>query len=78
MEGYLSSFPETRWTEKNLEDYARKIAEEKNLKLGKLVQPLRAVLTGKTVSPSVFEILHILGKDKSLKRLQKYISSNIN
>src|SRR3990167_5383721 len=78
MEGHLASLPEVRWTEKGLEDYAREIAEEKNLKLGKIAQPLRAALTGKTVSPSVFEILHVFGKDKSLERLIKNISSKIN
>jgi len=78
MEGHLASLPEVQWTEKGLEDYAREIAEEKDLKLGKVAQPLRAALTGKTVSPSVFEILHVLGKDKSLERLRKNISSKIN
>ncbi|MBS0271441.1 MAG: glutamate--tRNA ligase [Proteobacteria bacterium] len=67
---HLSSLPEISWTEAQLENYAREIAEENNLKLGKIAQPLRAALTGKTVSPSVFEIMHVLGKDKTLERLK--------
>lgn len=70
MEGYLVALPESQWAEHQLESYAREIAEENNLKLGKLAQPLRIALTGKTVSPSVFEILHVLGKDQSLERIQ--------
>jgi glutamyl-tRNA synthetase len=70
MESYLAALPESRWSEHQLENYAREIAEEKDLKLGKLAQPLRAALTGSTVSPSVFDILHVLGKDKSLERFR--------
>jgi len=68
---FLTSFPETSWTEEKLESGFRDMAEEKDLKLGKIAQPLRAALTGKGVSPSVFEILHVFGKDKALERLQK-------
>lgn len=70
MEGFLNALAESFWTESGLENYAREIAEEKDLKLGKIAQPLRAALTGKTVSPSVFEIMHVLGKDKTLERLR--------
>ncbi|MFW0776638.1 MAG: glutamate--tRNA ligase [Rickettsiales bacterium] len=45
-------------------------AESKDTKLGKVAQPLRAALSGKTTSPSVFEIMEILGKEESLGRLK--------
>ncbi|MBY0501217.1 MAG: glutamate--tRNA ligase [Alphaproteobacteria bacterium] len=70
MEGYLAALPESQWAEHQLESYGREIAEENNLKLGRLAQPLRIALTGKTISPSVFEILHVLGKDQSLERIK--------
>jgi len=70
MEEYLKAFPEVSWSESQLENYIREIAEENNLSLGKVAQPLRAALTGRSVSPSVFEIMHVLGKDKTLERLQ--------
>ena len=73
MEDHLSVLPEIAWTESQLEHYAREIAEEKDLKLGKIAQPLRAALTGKSVSPSVFEIMHVFGKDKTLERLRLHI-----
>lgn len=58
------------WTEPALEDFARSFAERHNVKLGKLAQPLRAALTGKTVSPSVFDIMAVLGKAATLERFQ--------
>lgn len=65
----LTALPETSWTEEQLENHMRDFAEKHSLKLGKLAQPIRAALTGSTVSPSVFDIMHVLGKDKSLERL---------
>ena len=58
------------WTEKSLEDHARRFAEKHDLKLGKLAHPIRIALTGSTISPSVFDIMAVLGKEEILKRLQ--------
>jgi glutamyl-tRNA synthetase len=59
------------WEEKNLEEAFRKFSEDKAISLGKIAQPLRVLLTGSTVSPSVFEIMSVLGKEASLDRLEK-------
>jgi len=67
---YLSVQPEDAWTEENLEVGLREVADKNDLKLGKLVQPLRAALTGSTVSPSVFDIMQVLGREESLRRIQ--------
>jgi glutamyl-tRNA synthetase len=40
------------------------------LKLGKIAQPVRVALTGRTASPGIFEITEIIGKDKVLERLR--------
>ena len=53
-----------------LEDKVRAYAEEKGLKLGKVAQPLRAALTGGTVSPPIFEFASLIGRAESLARLQ--------
>ena len=45
--------------------------EKTGLKLGKIAQPVRVALTGKTVSPGIFEIIRVLGKEKTLARLRK-------
>ncbi|MFO7665449.1 MAG: glutamate--tRNA ligase [Desulfobacterales bacterium] len=60
--------------EKNLENVFMKIMEATGLKLGKIAQPVRLALTGKTASPGIFEILNVLGKEKSLDRLRRAIS----
>jgi glutamyl-tRNA synthetase len=44
-----------------------------NVKLGNLAQPVRVAVTGKAESPGIFEVLEILGKEKTLKRLEKAI-----
>jgi len=48
----------------------RALAEAKGLKLGKLAQPLRAALTGRTVSPGIFEVMVPIGREETLARLR--------
>ncbi len=50
----------------------RSEAEENGIKLGDLAQPLRVAITGRSVSPSVFEVMEVLGKDEILKRLKNF------
>ena len=45
--------------------------EASGLKLGKIAQPVRVALTGKTVSPGIFEIIRVLGKAQTLSRLEQ-------
>jgi glutamyl-tRNA synthetase len=52
-----------------LEAAARTLAEEAQVKLGEIAQPLRAALTGVTVSPPVFEVAAIFGRDQVLARI---------
>jgi glutamyl-tRNA synthetase len=57
------------WTVPALEGAARDYAEKTGLKLGAVAQPLRAALTGRNVSPGIFDVLFVLGRDESLARL---------
>jgi glutamyl-tRNA synthetase len=57
------------WTTEELDAAVRAEAEAAELGLGKLAQPLRAALTGRTVSPGIFDVLLLLGRDVSLARL---------
>ena len=41
-----------------------------NINLGKLAQPLRAATTGKSVSPGLYEVMEVLGKEETLNRIQ--------
>jgi glutamyl-tRNA synthetase len=62
------------FSEAHLEQILRQYSERTGLKLGSIAQPLRVALTGSTVSPSVFEIMEVLGKDESLHRLNSFVS----
>lgn len=53
-----------------VEEVVRTFVEAKGLKLGAVAQPLRVSITGSTVSPSLFEIMGILGKEESLARIK--------
>ncbi len=59
-----------RWEKEALETVVRDSAEAEELKLGKIAQPLRAALTGTTVSPGIFDVLEILGKEEALGRIR--------
>ncbi|WP_299372024.1 glutamate--tRNA ligase [uncultured Kiloniella sp.] len=61
------------WEEEPLEATVKGFAEEAELKLGKIAQPLRAALSGSNVSPGIFEVMEILGKDESLNRITDQI-----
>lgn len=61
----------------SLEDIARIYSEEREIKLGKVAQPLRAALSGSTVSPPIFEVMELLGKQESLARLRDALSRAI-
>ena len=57
------------WSAPALEAAIREVAEEAQIGLGKVAQPLRAALTGRTTSPGIFDVLALLGREESLARL---------
>ncbi|MFN7003135.1 MAG: glutamate--tRNA ligase [Roseinatronobacter sp.] len=58
------------WEREFLEAIVSEIAQAHGLGLGKLAQPLRAALAGRTASPSVFDMMLLLGREETLGRLQ--------
>jgi glutamyl-tRNA synthetase len=58
----------------SIETVIRSSAEKQGVKLGELAQPLRVALTHRTVSPSLFDIMHIIGHAETMKRLDHYMS----
>jgi glutamyl-tRNA synthetase len=58
------------WSAASTEAVVRVYAEATGLKLGKVAQPLRAALTGRSTSPGVFDVLAVLGREESLARLR--------
>jgi len=57
------------WSVPAIDGAIRAFAEARGLKLGKVAQPLRVALTGRTVSPGIFEVMVLIGKAESLARI---------
>jgi glutamyl-tRNA synthetase len=57
------------WANEPLEKTLRDLAESKGIAAGKVFQPLRVALTGMGVSPGIFEVLLMQGRDLALKRI---------
>ncbi|TWT09595.1 glutamate--tRNA ligase [Reyranella sp. CPCC 100927] len=68
--GAAEALEPATWTEADLEGAIKSFAETRGMKLGQIAQPLRVALTGSTVSPGIFEVLAILGREESLSRLR--------
>ncbi|UEM24053.1 glutamate--tRNA ligase [Skermanella mucosa] len=61
--------PFDAWSSTEIETKVREFAETRGLKLGKVAQPLRAALSGSTISPPIFEVAELLGKTETLARI---------
>jgi glutamyl-tRNA synthetase len=57
------------WAPAPLEAAVRAYVEESGLKLGQAAQPLRAALTGRAMSPGLFDVMAVLGREETLARL---------
>jgi glutamyl-tRNA synthetase len=64
------------FTQDKIEKIFMDIVNERGLKLGQVAQPIRVVITGSTVSPGIYEVLEIVGKEKTLKRLRRIINAS--
>jgi glutamyl-tRNA synthetase len=62
------------WTPETLETCVRDFAAATERKLGKVAQPLRAALTGRSTSPGIFDVLEVLGREEALARIADQIS----
>jgi glutamyl-tRNA synthetase len=67
----------TSWEMESLEGAVRKVAEKAEVGLGKVAQPLRAALTGRGVSPGIFDVLMLLGKEESLARIKDCLGGKV-
>jgi len=64
----LPTFSKQQW-----EGVFKKLVEEEGIKIGQLAQPVRVALTGRTASPGLFEVMEILGRERTLLRLREGI-----
>jgi glutamyl-tRNA synthetase len=64
----LPGFSKAAW-----EETFKKLVEEEGIKMGQLAQPVRVALTGRTASPGLFEVMEVLGRERTLIRLRQGI-----
>ncbi len=57
----------------NIETSFRELVSELGIEAKKLIHPIRVALTGKTIGPGLFEVIYYLGKERSVKRLLKWV-----
>ena len=67
----LEAFP--AFSKQQWEAAFKQLVEEEGVKMGQLAQPVRVALTGRTASPGLFEVMEILGRDRTLFRLRQGI-----
>jgi glutamyl-tRNA synthetase len=63
------------WTAHNLEAAVNRYCETKGLGLGKVAQPIRVAVSGGTVSPPIFESLEMLGRERTLSRMNRCLEA---
>ncbi len=61
------------FSEEAIEQVIRQLAEEKGLSAAKLIHPIRLALTGVSVSPGLFELMSVLGKQTVVRRLKRFV-----
>ena len=62
------------WSAEAVDSAVREFVAAHDMKLGRVAQPLRAALTGSTVSPGIFEVAAVLGRVETLARLDDVTS----
>lgn len=72
LRSVLSDTPD--FSDSALESAVRGFASDEGLEAKDLIHPLRFILTGKTVSPGLFELMHVLGRDVCLKRFERVLT----
>lgn len=70
LKSLTAALQHASWARDDLEEAAKRIAEEQGVGLGKIAGPLRAALSGTSVTPSVFDMMIALGREESLARLR--------
>lgn len=65
---------EDNFSESRAEEILKEAAQRSGIKLGQIAQPLRVALTGRTASPGIFEVMAVLGKERTLGRIRNAVS----
>jgi len=70
----LENLKSADWTDESLQQIIHHTAEQSDLKLGDLAQPIRIILSGTPVSPPLNSTMRVMGKEKVLSKLKSYIA----
>jgi len=75
LEALKTAFSDMQWDDEKIQNSCKDIANDlRDGKLGKVAMPLRAALTGTTVSPNIFKAAEILGRDETIQRLESALN----
>ena len=69
---------ESDFSKETLESILHGLIERQGLKMGKIAQPLRVALTGRTVSPGIYEVMALLGKNRTVQRICAAVDRALN
>jgi len=58
-----------QWNHDELERSLRQLAEREGVGAGKLIHPLRVAVVGNSASPGIFDVMKLLGRDRTLRRI---------
>jgi len=62
------------FSKENLESLFKSVLDEAGMKMGQLAQPVRVALTGRAISPGIFEVVDLLGRDATIARLRSGVA----
>ena len=71
-EFFTQLFDKDQWDAHEMASFAKEWSKDKGLKMKDVAMPFRMVITGTKVSPGIFEVAALLGKEETAKRLQYY------
>jgi glutamyl-tRNA synthetase len=74
LEGWRGALAEGEWSEKALEERTNAFLQQRGLQMKDVAQAARVALTGKTASPGMFQVLFVLGRERTLARLDAGIA----
>ena len=71
----LERLPEVEFTEGAVEGMLRSMAEEFDVGFGKVAQPVRVAISGRTATPGIFETMALVGKERALERIRRALDA---
>ena len=73
LQSYTTALASAEFEAAALEANLRECADAASIKAGQLIHPIRLGLTGRTVSPSLFDMMAVLGKETVVRRLNRLL-----